>query len=227
MQNRTFSGGFRHRRMLAVRTDRPATPAIPDLVAGSRSWHSSGLTRVHPHPTQFQRQDGIPPCLRAQWMYPAYAGENQGHTRQLQHLPVNPRLRGIHVLCRDRRDGTERFIPAYAGYIRPSRYGRRARPVNPPHTRDTLVPETARCEPNRFIPAYAGYIRIRMNRNQTSTVHPRIRGIHMDTDADADDTAGSSPHTRDAFLVKEEPAHVQRFSPAYGVYMCHYTRSSR
>ena len=84
-----------------------------------------------------------------------------------------------------------------------------------PHTRGTPDEVLKRHGMNRFIPAYAGNAINRSMREQSKSVHPRIRGERMIVRLLADRMDGSSPHTRGTHVARVRgPAH-RRFIPAY------------
>ncbi len=101
--------------------------------------------------------DGSVPNRRLERFIPAYAGYICAASASWAAWSVNPRIRGIH-----RVEQT-------------SAYSRRG---SSPHTRDTSYGLSKSQWRSRFIPAYAGYMIDYTELSASTTVHPRIRGIH-------------------------------------------------
>src|SRR3972149_87980 len=78
----------------------------------------------------------------------------------------------------------------------------------------------------RFIPAYAGNTMPSLFSPPCSTVHPRVRGEHMNARWISAKSSGSSPRTRGTRLLGEGLEHVERFIPAYAGNTYLATRSS-
>ena len=130
---------------------------------------------------------------------------------------------------------TKRIIPAYAGSTACRRFvcrggrdhprirgehNRRARCVpgpsgSSPHTRGARRRvRVCRCR-IRIIPAYAGSTRHVGPHRLAVQDHPRIRGEHVEEQANAFAGEGSSPHTRGAPAALLDPARRRRIIPAY------------
>ena len=128
-----------------------------------------------------------------------------------------------------------RIIPAYAGQIfcsvlykllhrdHPRIRGTNAthkiyhtiRQGSSPHTRDKFKTVDDNAPEHRIIPAYAGQITpYRRFKIQTKD-HPRIRGTNFLFRKSGLYSLGSSPHTRDKFLLIQEKLVLHRIIPAY------------
>ena len=108
---------------------------------------------------------------------PAYAGSTQSGRRGHAAVSDHPRIRGEH-----RRS--------------PCRW--RSCPGSSPHTRGALVDDDRAGHGGGIIPAYAGSTPLCQAHRRHFADHPRIRGEHTFTAADAACHIGSSPHTRGA-----------------------------
>ena len=129
----------------------------------------------------------------SQRFIPARAG-NTFLDRRVRFLkPVHPRPRGEHSRHRQER--------------------RRSRASSPP-ARGTLEKFLVRTEAVRFIPARAGNTCSPNEDSKQSSVHPRPRGEHSETQISRTRTAGSSPPARGTLQVCDPLPPWIRFIPA-------------
>ncbi len=125
---------------------------------------------------------------------PAYAGNTQSKSVPSPPPPVHPRIRGEHV---------------YSSW---STYRSRG---SSPHTRGTRDADGHPARGARFIPAYAGNTCSPKTTGGRHSVHPRIRGEHIETGILSFEGAGSSPHTRGTHHQTPRRRPALRFIPAY------------
>ena len=131
---------------------------------------------------------------RARRIIPAYAGSTGSHTAVRLERADHPRIRGEH-----RSASAEEWSTSGSS----------------PHTRGALTRRQLRTQIPGIIPAYAGSTRPGAWARRASRDHPRIRGEHLQREAHATASVGSSPHTRgarDGFFVAEIRS---RIIPAY------------
>ena len=111
--------------------------------------------------------------------------------------------------------GFLRFIPAYAGNSNSKNSSRTSISGSSPLTRGTQTPFLLMICVKRFIPAYAGNSKYNPPKIPGFSVHPRLRGELIRSEAKVGNPVGSSPLTRgtppDARLQRPE----YRFIPAY------------
>ncbi len=69
--------------------------------------------------------------------------------------------------------------------------------------------------PPRFIPALAGNIPFAMISDHPISVHPRVRGEHLNSDSITDSLHGSSPRSRGTLVSLICVSHCVRFIPAF------------
>ena len=84
-----------------------------------------------------------------------------------------------------------------------------------PHTRGAPPTPPAPSAPFGIIPAYAGSTPKAAPRTPTRPDHPRIRGEHLQREAHATASVGSSPHTRGAPKGTVTETRESRIIPAY------------
>ena len=127
-------------------------------------------------------------------LIPAYAGSTRLRPGGRVPIAAHPRLRGEHKV-------TSSDMRAAVG--------------SSPLTRGAL----ARCPCNRIehglIPAYAGSTLSVTRPSTVGRAHPRLRGEHSDSCANAVGAVGSSPLTRGARLRVLTKGHRNRLIPAY------------
>ena len=184
------------------------------------------------------RARGKPPSSRARRcagrFIPACAGNTCSRTTRTTSTAVHPRVRGEHANGNrngkhpagsfPRARGTPnsassaatkaRFIPACAGNtIRPN--GQRScRAVPFPRARGTPKKRGRTTLYVRFIPACAGNTRGTRDACRASSVHPRVRGEHLDAMGTHGDVLGSSPRARGTPGHRLLVLAAKRFIPA-------------
>ena len=83
-----------------------------------------------------------------------------------------------------------------------------------PHARGTLNRDERACTGARFIPACAGNTRSTSTPTRAWTVHPRMRGEHVQILRHAVQSIGSSPHARGTLPSAQHRPLQRRFIPA-------------
>ena len=147
---------------------------------------------VHPR-VRGEHGPGMSSEVKRHAFIPACAGNTDSRTPPTCPTPVHPRVRGEH-----------------------SSVSRGSRTVSgsSPRARGTLGGLVPPKERRRFIPACAGNTRDQIRGVAGMTVHPRVRGEHLDHSDPRLTATGSSPRARGTHLRTSTIAGCQRFIPA-------------
>ena len=158
---------------------------IDDALPGVMANGSSPHARGTHRPSDRQRD--------APRFIPACAGNTGVAVPAMPRAPVHPRMRGEHT-------SRPPLIQRQVG--------------SSPHARGTPVPcHEIRCI-SRFIPACAGNTRCQGHLSSHSSVHPRMRGEHINRISSPCQRAGSSPHARGTRGPAFRLQRLARFIPA-------------
>ena len=162
-----------------------------------RGEHESSRRDGHRAAGSSPRARGTPSCRpnssRRRRFIPACAGNTKDARQRNKHFAVHPRVRGEH-LPRDMKP------------VRPVGSSPRARGTRP-----------AACAPGpqpRFIPACAGNTSGCRTRRRRPSVHPRVRGEHIDPLSCVKGVDGSSPRARGTHGHRRRHGLPGRFIPA-------------
>ena len=176
----------------------------------------------------------MPPARGSYPVHPRVRGEHRiGFSRFIAAVGSSPRARGTHLSAVGERRRC-RFIPACAGNTIAARNPAVTPPVHArvrgehvrrgengalqlgssPRARGTLLKNNLTLAQGRFIPACAGNTAARTFTATTEAVHPRVRGEHQRSGADAVTVSGSSPRARGTLHLPLQIAEQPRFIPA-------------
>ncbi len=165
---------------------------------------------------------------------PACAGNTGLCSNGPMPPPVHPRMRGEHVVvlraqrCRGGSSPHARgtlfqtqsisqrrgFIPACAGNTVFRQLSHCFLSGSSPHARGTRPQFEGDLSRSRFIPACAGNTRAVEGAHPGVSVHPRMRGEHVQTRLSKRLRAGSSPHARGTRFAFRGVCRRVRFIPA-------------
>ena len=125
---------------------------------------------------------------------PAYAGQILLDEHSVLNIQDHPRIRG-----------TNGYLSIGPFFLMGSS----------PHTRDKFSSNCVCSLLYRIIPAYAGQIEPPLGAVAKARDHPRIRGTNLLRRPKTRVLTGSSPHTRDKFIVLMQLCQNLRITPAY------------